>query len=109
MDCVIATQKPRSHGYPTTSRGKGTCYLVHRLAWEDAYGEIPAGMEIHHECENKLCVNVDHMRLITRREHNLITHGKERCVHGHAKTRGAPCRECARLHQQRRRDARAAS
>ena len=101
-DCVIATQKPRPNGYATTSRGKGTCFLVHRLAWEDVHGPIPEGLEIHHLCEVKNCVNVEHLALVTRAAHNALRR-KEFCLHGHdlsVTRRSSPtntyCSECNR-------------
>jgi hypothetical protein len=30
---------------------------------------IPAGLELHHVCENKLCVNPEHLQPMTRCDH----------------------------------------
>lgn len=68
----------RSHGWQT----------VHRRAWQRAYGQIPVGMEIHHLCGNRACMEPDHLECITRYEHSrtspyvLQTH----CVNGHEYT-----------------------
>jgi hypothetical protein len=48
---------------------------AHRVAWERERGPIPDEMTIHHVCENRRCVNVDHMELLTRREHQGERHG----------------------------------
>ena len=40
----------------------------HRLVWELVYGKIPMGMQVLHSCFNKLCINVDHLRLGTHQE-----------------------------------------
>lgn len=40
--------------------------LAHRVAFEDANGPIPDGMEIDHMCHNHGCVNPAHLRLATR-------------------------------------------
>lgn len=41
---------------------------VHRYSYELHKGEIPEGMQILHQCDNKLCVNPDHMRVGTHSE-----------------------------------------
>jgi hypothetical protein len=48
------------------------------------------GLHLHHECENPLCINPEHLKPVTRAEHNKI-HGKLRekkthCVNGHEYT-----------------------
>lgn len=39
--------------------------LAHRLAWELERGEIPEGKQIDHLCRNTLCVNVEHLQVVT--------------------------------------------
>ena len=43
---------------------------VHRYVWEQAYGPIPPGKEIDHKCWNRACVNLDHLRVVSRSENN---------------------------------------
>lgn len=38
---------------------------VHRLAWERAHGPIPPKARIAQVCGNRLCVRVDHLKLVT--------------------------------------------
>ena len=61
---------PRGYG----RKGKGTREerYVHRAAWVRANGEIPEKMQIHHLCGNRLCLNVEHMVLLTHSEHTRI-------------------------------------
>lgn len=42
--------------------------MAHRFAWEIENGAIPDGLTVDHLCMNKLCVNPDHMELVTRGE-----------------------------------------
>lgn len=63
-----------ARGYGKVTR-RGRRLKAHRVAWEDANGLIPAGLEIHHRCEVKLCVNPAHMQLLTSEEHGQL-HGK---------------------------------
>lgn len=48
---------------------------VHRVAWEHAHGEIKEGMEVGHLCNNRRCINVDHLKLMTHSEN--IRHSYE--------------------------------
>lgn len=38
-----------------------------RVAWELAYGPIPAGLNILHSCDNPPCVRPDHLMIGTQR------------------------------------------
>ena len=62
-------------GYGQTGRNT----LAHRQAYEEHVGSIPEGMVVHHLCENKLCVNPEHMTLVTRAEHVVIHRRCESC------------------------------
>ena len=45
----------------------GKLVKVHRYAWELLRGPIPEGHELFRLCENKSCVNPDHMVLVRRK------------------------------------------
>jgi hypothetical protein len=56
------------------NRGYGRYHYVgaHRYSYEFYRGTIPRGLELHHCCENKACVNPDHLALVTPKEHTTI-------------------------------------
>jgi len=66
---------------------RGRTLKAHRVAWIEANGPVPDGLVVDHVCRNRACVNVAHLRLLTREE-NLaigIVHNrtKTHCPRGH--------------------------
>jgi hypothetical protein len=47
-------------------------HSLHRTIWEEANGEIPEGMLIHHIDKNSLNNSLDNLEMITVREHRII-------------------------------------
>jgi hypothetical protein len=42
---------------------------AHRVAWLLTHSALPIGLDIHHMCENKGCVNPGHLEAISRKAH----------------------------------------
>ena len=64
---------------------------AHRFSYELTKGNIPEGYQIDHLCRNHLCVNPDHLEVVTPKENTLrspiapasINHNKKYCKRGH--------------------------
>jgi len=66
----------REFGWPGKYRGKhgyGLFYVselqqniyAHRYHWQYVNGPIPENLELDHLCNNKCCVNLDHLEIVT--------------------------------------------
>jgi hypothetical protein len=66
-DCWLWTASKTRDGYGQV-RADEKPRLAHRVAYELAFGAIPAGMQIDHRCRKRACVRPDHLRLATNKE-----------------------------------------
>ena len=72
-------------GYGVVKRSK-KLLRAHRLAWEYAKGPIPSGMLICHKCDNRKCINPDHLYVGTHQANSDDKYDRDRAVI----VRGAP-------------------
>lgn len=63
-DCEDWPKGRNAAGYGIRSF-RGVSWLAHRVAWVLANGEIPAGLQVAHHCDNPPCVNIFHLYLAT--------------------------------------------
>jgi hypothetical protein len=102
-ECIIAKQKPRTQdGYVTVHRRNympSTDY-AHRIAYEDAKGEIPEGYTIDHLCRVRNCINPEHLEAVTLAENIRRQKKRNACGHDPSELVGR-CPACKSIHNKR--------
>jgi hypothetical protein len=67
--------------------------LEHNIVWEEHYGKIPKGMQVHHIDHNKLNNDISNLKLVDSLTHKRIHSG---CVEKNG-VLYKPCRKCNEL------------
>lgn len=76
-ECLLWTGQKNEKGYGVYRRK----VKAHRLMWEIKKGPIPKGLLVCHACDNRSCVNVDHLFLGTNVQNVLDGIEKGRMTH----------------------------
>lgn len=62
---------------------EGKVIAAHQAAWILFKGDLPAGLEIDHQCRNRRCANPNHLRAATDKEQSNNRNERSVCRNGH--------------------------
>jgi len=105
----VGARQPVGYGFTfRKENGRRVTKMAHRVIYEMLVGPIAPGLQLHHDCGLKHCVDPKHIRSLPRSEHSSIT-GKAKmthCRYGHSLAgenlyvnRGVrACRQCRNEH-----------
>jgi hypothetical protein len=87
--CHVWTGAHNVWGYGRLKIG-GKMYSAHRVAWEFTNGPIPGGLFVLHRCDNRHCVNPEHLFLGTQLDNVHDMHAKNRQARRGARRNALP-------------------
>jgi hypothetical protein len=67
--CLVYTGHLDRYGYGQITID-GQMRTVHRLAYELAHGPIPKGLVVRHKCDNRPCIDPDHLEVGTNKDNS---------------------------------------
>lgn len=76
--CWIWKGAGNSAGYGRFRPVSGVLVYAHRYAYELANGPIQEGMSIDHRCHNRMCVNPNHLRVVSHKQNAENQRGAQR-------------------------------
>lgn len=87
-DCLLWIGYKGKNGYGRT-RYRGVTVDVHRALWISLHGDPPAGENVLHTCDVKLCLNDHHLFLGSSKDrfYRMLVAGKRRSGSGAYKPR----------------------
>ena len=98
--CITHTGASNGNGYAQFNykARPGHSGYAHVYAWERVNGPVQSGMTVDHICENKRCVNIEHLQVVSGAENSrLYQTRRTTCSNGiHQKHGLGQCKECQR-------------
>lgn len=82
----VISHAPNNKGYIRIMRNS-ISYQAHRYVWKKVYGSIPKGLCVLHSCDNRKCINPEHLFLGTDADNmkDMDLKGRRACGENHGR------------------------
>uniref|UniRef100_A0AB74UGY9 HNH nuclease domain-containing protein n=1 Tax=Caulobacter phage BL57 TaxID=3348355 RepID=A0AB74UGY9_9VIRU len=59
---------------------------MHNVLYQEAFGDLPPGVLVRHRCDNRMCINLDHMIQGTSKDNSgdMVVRGRQGFQYGEA-------------------------
>ena len=77
---IVTSHKPNFYGYPRgTVCPQGKSAGFNRIIFEICFGPIPEDLILRHTCDNRMCINPEHLLLGTRHDNmtDMVMRGRQ--------------------------------
>jgi len=78
----------KKNGYGITTLS-GVREQAHRASWKVFSGEVPMGMQVNHKCNNRACINPEHLYAGTQKQNMDDMYRAKRNVHHSGELNGS--------------------
>lgn len=79
---IVTSHTPLNTGYFLFHLRDGVRKSMHRLVYEECFGEIPDGLVVRHKCDVRGCINPEHLELGTQADNVMDTVKRNRTLRG---------------------------
>lgn len=76
----VTSHLPNSRGYVYFWHGRGVRERAHRFIYEQCFGPAPDGLIVRHSCDNRRCINPEHLLVgtIADNQRDMVERGRQR-------------------------------
>lgn len=78
---IVTSHTPYTSGYVVVGK-KSKKTALHRIVYEECFGEIPEGMVVRHKCDVRNCINPEHLEIGTQHDNVMDTVKRGRTLKG---------------------------